>query len=47
VTERSEGTGKHSPPGHSADAGGHMTERSEGTKKHSPLVFTPPTEEGT
>jgi NAD+ kinase len=34
MTERSEGVGEHSPPGHFADAGGHMTE------KRSVLIVT-------
>jgi geranylgeranyl reductase family protein len=35
VTERSEGTSKHSTVGHEADGGGLVSERSEGTSKHS------------
>jgi geranylgeranyl reductase family protein len=35
VTERSEGTNKHSTAGHETDGGELVTERSEGTNKHS------------
>ena len=41
MTERSEGTDKHSTSGHESDEGGLMTERSEGTDKHSTLVTSP------
>jgi assimilatory nitrate reductase electron transfer subunit len=35
VSERSEGTSKHSTFGHAAGEGGRVSERSEGTSKHS------------
>ncbi|WP_329234515.1 hypothetical protein OG417_28070 [Actinoallomurus sp. NBC_01490] len=41
MTERSEGTGKHSTLGRGADEGGAVTERSEGTGEHRTLVAGP------